>query len=147
MNTSTVTFEHLQNDIRLLENTLAVFAEPDHIWPVADMDAEALHAFAGDLHRLAWVCLAMARRIDMPPYLVYDPEHEWTTDYGVLIRLTRAWVQTCTEDLISEYRDLTMGEDQTIILLQQLHSALVGHVYFRHPGMDTIRADEVKFYN
>ncbi|EHQ29683.1 hypothetical protein [Mucilaginibacter paludis] len=140
-------FEHLQSDIRLLENTLAVFADQDHIWPGADMDTDALHEFAEDLHRLAWECLAIAGRRDMPPYLAYDTEHLWTTDYGVLIRLTRTWVQNCDENLIREYRDLTIAEDQTITLLQQLHSAMIGHVYFRHPGMESIPAHEMRFYS
>jgi len=147
MNNCTKVFEHLQNDIRLMENTLAVFADHDHIWPVADMDKDALHEFSENLHRLTWECLAMAGRMNMPRYQAYDSDHEWTTDYGVLIRLTGTWVQCCDKNLIGEYRDLTVMEDQTITLLQQLHSAMIGHVYFQHPGMETVAAREVRFYN
>lgn len=138
-------YRQLNTDLQFLENGLRTLSVRDRLWPLEEMDDHELEEFIINTHRLAWECLAIQLRQNMPEYQFYHNLSLETPGYPKMIEVTRHMIQYCNNDAVEEYRTLTDTESRVTEVLQQIHNALIGHYYFQHPGMDTVYAHEVHF--
>lgn len=118
----------------------------EQLWPLASLDETEVSEWLFDLYLLCWECISMQQAVNMPPLRNFTNQNHAETNYPDAIRITRALVQVCNDDLITAYRPLTLNEHDIIQRLQQVHNALIGHHYFQHPGMETVSAHEVRFF-
>jgi hypothetical protein len=137
--------QDLSDTLGRLETFLCDQFDTEALWPLAGLEEEHIENFINALYRLAWECLAIHAREDMPTFPLYRAAAFCGGDFPAMIQTTRQLVQCCDKLLMEEYREITQEERETIVLLEQLHHAMIGHYYFQHPGMDTVGAHEVKF--
>jgi len=137
-------FNGLQDCFVQLEN-FVMDGHYEDLWPIADMDRLDKCHWLLSLHHLAWECLAMRRREDMPAYQLYDHGCFEYVCFTEMIAITRTLLQYCDERVITAFRPLFLHEEETITKLQELHSAMIGQYYLQHPGMESVSAQDIRF--
>ena len=138
-------YEELQPVLQGIEQRLLAGLERNELWPLAVLNADDLALLIRVSHRLAWECTAMRRRENMPAYVPYYSGCHYSADYAVQIVQLWQLLLLCDEQLIGEYRRLTVLEAEALRLLGLIHCAMIGHYYVQHPGLVTVAAHEVRF--